>query len=83
MIHLSYILFLLLALLSLDAQMGYGSRAIDLLTKYYEGGLFSGTGGEEGSEDGSEESSEDESEGEDDDDDDDESSDEEEEGNGE
>lgn len=30
--------------------MGYGSRAIDLLTKYYEGALFSGTGGEDGSE---------------------------------
>ncbi|CAN0114859.1 unnamed protein product, partial [Ectocarpus sp. 4 AP-2014] len=65
-------------------KMGYGSRAIDLLTKYYEGGLFSGTGGEEGSEEGSEDSSEESSEEEEDDDDDhdDESSDEEEEGNG-
>lgn len=41
--------------------MGYGSRAIELLTKYYEGALYSGTGGEEG-EDSSEESSGEESE---------------------
>lgn len=43
-------------------KMGYGSRAIDLLGKYYEGELFSGDGGggdaeeEEGSEESSEES---------------------------
>lgn len=36
--------------------MGYGSRAIELLTRYYEGGLFSGTPDEreESSEEGSE-----------------------------
>lgn len=34
--------------------MGYGSRAIDLLTRYYEGGLFSGTGGDEEEEEESE-----------------------------
>ncbi|CAN0413976.1 unnamed protein product, partial [Hapterophycus canaliculatus] len=41
-------------------KMGYGSRAIELLTKYYEGGLFSGTGGGESGEDGEESSEDDE-----------------------
>ncbi|CAM9579055.1 unnamed protein product [Scytosiphon promiscuus] len=36
-------------------KMGYGSRAIDLLTKYYEGKMFSGAGGT-GGEDGEESS---------------------------
>ena len=47
--------------------MGYGSRAIDLLGKYYEGELFSGTGGASGGNDAqesSEESSEESSSGE-------------------
>lgn len=45
-------------------KMGYGSRAIELLTRYYEGALFSGTPeeSEESSEEGSEESSEESSE---------------------
>ncbi|CAN0119983.1 unnamed protein product, partial [Ascophyllum nodosum] len=44
-------------------KMGYGSRAIELLTRYYEGVLFSGTaGGGEGSEASSQESSEEEEE---------------------
>lgn len=38
--------------------MGYGSRAIDLLTRYYEGGLYSGTAGSEEEEDSEEESEE-------------------------
>lgn len=37
--------------------MGYGTRAIDLLTKYYEGGLFTGTGGGDAEEDGEDEES--------------------------
>lgn len=42
--------------------MGYGSRAIGLLTKYYEGALFSGSvGGEGEDEDGKESSSDEES----------------------
>lgn len=50
--------------LSFFFKMGYGSRAIDLLTRYYEGGLYSGTGGddEEEEEDDSEEESEESSE---------------------
>ena len=43
-------------------KMGYGSRAIELLTRYYEGGLFSGTGAEESEE--SEETSDEETSGE-------------------
>lgn len=39
-------------------KMGYGSRAIELLTKYYEGGLFSGKGGGEDGEESSEEDEE-------------------------
>lgn len=41
--------------------MGYGSRAIELLTRYYEGALFSGMPDEH--EGGSEESSEESSDG--------------------
>lgn len=67
-------------------KMGYGSRAIELLTKYYEGSLYSGTGSEgeeEGEEDSSsEESSEEESEEESEEDDDDEEEEEEEGGKG-